>query len=40
MSAPTQAVEHAMGFLSQGDFQAAIELLSLLEAHPQWRIVS
>jgi tetratricopeptide (TPR) repeat protein len=32
MAAPTQAVEHAMGFLSHGDSQAAIELLSSLES--------
>ena len=32
MAAPTQAIEHGMGFLSHGDFQAAIELLSLLES--------
>jgi len=32
MAAPTQAIEHAMGFLSHGDFEAAIELLSLLES--------
>ncbi len=32
MAAPTQAIEHAMGFLSHGDSQAAIQLLSLLES--------
>jgi tetratricopeptide (TPR) repeat protein len=32
MAAPSQAIEHAMGFLSHGDSQAAIELLSLLES--------
>ena len=32
MSSPTQAIEHAMGLLSHGDFRAAIELLSLLES--------
>lgn len=32
MAAPTQAIENAMGLLSHGDSQAAIELLSLLES--------